>query len=109
MNSQNVGVFVSRADANIVQVTNATPQILNKLKLLGFLPFGDGILKKNVTSNTEKADVLSRLRDLNIPFSAGREWSPSEVFSYLRDEGLLDGSFNEISWSGPNQFTIEKL
>jgi hypothetical protein len=39
------------------------------------------------------------LRDLGVAFSAGRDWSPSEVVLDLRDRGLFEGSFTEIYWN----------
>jgi hypothetical protein len=46
------------------------------------------------------ARIARGLIALGVPFSAGREWSPSEVVEDLRDRGLVDGPFQEIAWTG---------
>ena len=53
-----------------------------------------------------KAQVLTALRDLGLCFSAGREWSPTEVFEWLRDQGLVSGHYRRIGWRGPGDFEI---
>ncbi len=42
--------------------------------------------------------LAARLRDRGFAFSAGRDWSPAEVASYLRDEGHFEGPYTEIYW-----------
>jgi hypothetical protein len=55
------------------------------------------------------AELARGLIGLGLPFSAGRDWSPSEVVLDLRDRGLLDGPFTEISWRGPGDWEIRTL
>jgi len=54
----------------------------------------------------ELAEVFTKLRDLDIPFSAGQDWAPSEIFEHLREKGLLSGKFKKISWSGPGSSRV---
>ena len=54
----------------------------------------------------KKAEIFNKLRDMDVYFSDGREWCPSEVFEHLRDTGLLSGKFTMISWAAPSEFFI---
>jgi hypothetical protein len=40
----------------------------------------------------QQARVFSILRNLGIPFSVGRDWSPEAQFEELREKGLLSGN-----------------
>jgi hypothetical protein len=53
-----------------------------------------------VPDNATKATEMMWLRDHGIPFEIGKEWSPAEVFEYLRDLGLTKGGY----WSAGNFF-----
>lgn len=59
-----------------------------------------------VKDDTEKAGQLQWLRDCGVPFSAGKEWNPQEVFEWLREKGLVSGGYSAISWSGPEKFAV---
>lgn len=59
-----------------------------------------------VKDDTEKAGQLQWLRDCGIPFSAGKEWNPQEVFEWLREKGLVTGGYSAISWSGPSTLAV---
>ena len=52
------------------------------------------------------AQILVDLRDNSILFSAGKEWSPSEVFEHLRDRGMVRGKYSIIYWERPGKFNI---
>ena len=82
---------------------------LEQLLTLGFSSVGDARLNtfsKSVPEQNAKVKVLVDLRDYGVCFSGGAAWSPSEVFEYLRDQGLLIGSYRRVEWSGPGRFTI---
>jgi hypothetical protein len=79
---------------------------LTALKRLGLrrslLPWGEINARFRPPLHFEAMAQLARgLIELGLAFSAGREWSPSEVVQDLRDRGLLDGPFTEIAWTGP--------
>lgn len=59
-----------------------------------------------VKDNDQKAKIFSLLRNMEICFSGGREWSPAEVFEYLRDSGKLSGSYKRVSWYAPNEYRV---
>jgi hypothetical protein len=50
--------------------------------------------------------VFDELRSLGVAFSAGKEWCPSEVFEYLRDEQLLSGKYLRVAWTQPGQYRL---
>lgn len=49
------------------------------------------------------------LIEAGFAFSAGRDWSPSEVVQDLRDRKLLAGPFDEIAWKGPGDWIVRAL
>jgi len=60
-----------------------------------------------VSDDAMKASQLMVLRDHGVPFSEGKEWSPCEVFEYLRDDlGLAEGGYWAIGWSKPDNFRV---
>jgi hypothetical protein len=61
-----------------------------------------------VTDDADKARVMGVLRDAGVSFARGREWSPAEVFEWLRDPELLTGSFRSISWRRPGVFDLRE-
>lgn len=103
--------YVSQADSDkIVVVTNGT-QYDALLHGLGFRLQGgtpNRTFEFPVGSDKDKADVFSKLRDADIAFSRGREWCPAEIFEWLRDQGLLLGPFQSISWRGPGQWVVRQ-
>jgi hypothetical protein len=50
--------------------------------------------------------LFAALRDRGVSFLAGREWSPAEVFAWLRDRGLLEGPYLRIAWTDPQQYVV---
>ena len=55
------------------------------------------------------ARIARALVQAGFAFSAGRDWSPSEVLQDLRDRGLLAGPFDEIAWKGPDDWVVRTL
>jgi hypothetical protein len=53
--------------------------------------------------------LAARLRDLGLAFSAGPDWSPSEVMQFLRDEGHIAGTFMEIAWVDGGVWKLREL
>jgi hypothetical protein len=58
-------------------------------------------------SLAEAATIAGQLRDMGVAFSAGTDWSPSEVMKDLRDRGLCEGPFTEISWTSPGRWNLQ--
>lgn len=59
-----------------------------------------------VADDKQKAKVFDELRSLGVAFSAGKEWCPSEIFEYLRDEQLLSGKYLRVAWTQPGQYVL---
>jgi len=63
----------------------------------------------SISDEEEKSVIFEKLRDMGVCFSAGREWSPSEVFEHLREKGFLQGGYRKISWKGPGNYIVENV
>lgn len=102
--------YVAMADGEMIRLIVSPSREAKSLTRLGFCAVNSerGAYERGVSSLQEKADVFSKLRDLGIAFSRGREWSPAEVFESLRDDGLIVGAFNEVAWSGPGDWTVRR-
>lgn len=101
--------FVAEASASCIVVVILDDTISEKLASFGFTPNEEAGLNSvsvNISSVNEKAMVFARLRDCGVCFAAGPDWSPSEVFEFLRSEGLLIGKYRRVAWSGPGRFMI---
>ena len=58
-------------------------------------------------TDEELARMLAALRDNEFAFAGATSgWPPAEVFSEMRERGLLDGAFAEIVWRAPNDPVI---
>jgi hypothetical protein len=107
MSEELVKAFVTKADANVVRIKLLDSSFQSELSNLGFV-FDSGLSEYtfSVTGNQEKAELFDKLRALDAGFSSGKEWCPAEVFEYLRETGLLTGSFKKISWNGPGDYHL---
>jgi hypothetical protein len=102
-----VKAYVTKSDGDFVRVKILGAEIKEKLVAIGFVNDIDlNEYRLSTPSDEKKAEVFNRLRNMDVYFSDGREWCPSEVFEYLRDAGLLSGKFTMISWSAPGKFFI---
>lgn len=103
-----VEAFVSEAASARIVVQVMDEKVLGVLKNMGFtLENGEKLVVITSASSQEaKAEMLSKLRDCGICFSGGPDWSPSEVFEYLRDCGLLTGRYRKVIWRGPSQMEV---
>ena len=91
---------VSAADRNAIEVSAADEPTAAWLTKLGFRPDSTraDVLVLPVADDTDKARVMTELRDGELCFVRAREWCPAEVFEWLRDRGMLKGPFRTISW-----------
>lgn len=107
MQQQPDNPYIVKADDLHIRLRAPSEKEVEAILALGF--FFDPILSVYIftaTNHSQKVAMLSLLRDSGVYFSAGREWSPAEVFEYLRDEGKLSGSYQRISWLGNGEFEI---
>ncbi|WLG95933.1 hypothetical protein [Pseudomonas sp. FP198] len=99
--------YVERADGDSVSVRLIDNGLDSSLRAIGFSNAAEkDIYVLRVADNTQKAKVFDELRSLGVAFSAGKEWCPSEVFEYLRDEQLLSGKYLRVAWTQPGQYLL---
>lgn len=109
MNPSNyIPPYVKAADDRYVVVRPFDTSDHSYLVANGFHDEGNGDFSKRVEHVQEKVILMADLRDHGFAFSTGSGWSPSEVFEELRDKGLLEGSYERISWSGPGCFHVTR-
>lgn len=107
MTAEQIRAYVSSAAGESIRLTVVDEAINRLLLALGFTPEkGSAQYELRVPGEQEKARIFDQLRALDVCFSGGKEWCPAEVFEYLRDKGILSGSFKKISWRGPNDYHI---
>ena len=101
--------YVSEADRNFVVVIVHDEVVIRELESFSFRRVNDrNELIISVDSQQDKAKLFEQLRALRFCFARGREWSPAEVFEYLRDRGLISGSFSEIVWTKPDVWQVRE-
>ena len=107
MTVDTVKAVVTKADDNTVRVAVYDNSIVKNLEQIGFfVSHNSNDYVMPVFDDNEKASVFDALRNLNAGFSAGKEWCPSEVFEYLRDMGLLTGTFCKVAWVSPGKVRL---
>jgi hypothetical protein len=99
--------YVATADGDLIHVRIIDNALDSSLRAIGFSTGTEkDIYVLQVADNTQKAKVFDALRSLGVAFSAGKEWCPSEVFEYLRDEQLLSGKYLRVAWTQPGQYRL---
>lgn len=53
--------------------------------------------------DADLAQKLCVLRDAGVAFLGGAGWPPGAIFEDLRDRGLVDGLYTEVTWMGPDE------
>ncbi|MGQ7273729.1 hypothetical protein [Marinobacter sp. V034] len=76
------------------------------LLALGFQKEGNDFVCSIENSN-EREYFVRELITLNALFSAGRDWSPSELVGYLKETDAVSGKYREISRSSLSEYRIE--
>lgn len=102
---------VIAADRDFVSVRTSNPALQQTLVQFGFLPASQDKADefiKCTKDNAEKAAVFDFLRPLGVHWSRGNEWNPAEIFEWLRDQNLLQGTFKTIAWTSPNTWVTKE-
>lgn len=102
-----LNAFVAKADGKQVRVCTLNNSLDSELISLGFKY--DPVLSMYVMDTADlvsKAALFESLRDLEVCFSDGKEWCPSELFEYFREQNLLHGKFKRVSWTSPHTYRI---
>ena len=101
--------YVATADGDVIRVQVIDKALDSPLRAIGFSTAAQkDIYVLQVADNKQKAKVFDELRSLGVAFSAGKEWCPSEVFEYLRDEQLLSGKYLRVAWTQPGHLIVER-
>jgi hypothetical protein len=100
--------YVSAGAGDKIYIAINANDDLEQFKTLGFVADQNDnkTLVLNASTHEEKAVIFTQLRNRGIPFSAGKEWCPAELFEYYRDQKLLSGTFRRIAWTGPGKWHI---
>ncbi len=93
---------------SIVSIKLCNDSDADKITELGAHRVDDKTIQIEYNGHDELAIVFSKLLDLGIAFSAGKDWAPSEIFEYLRGKGLISGKYKKISWSGPGLYSVNE-
>ena len=103
---------VSLISTDTIRIEDVSNNLLDSLKNLGaiesaiyneavwIIHFGDD------NDLAEKLQLLNRLGVLFVGEPFG--WPPAAIFEDLRERKLLDGSFKEISWTGPGKWSVRE-
>jgi hypothetical protein len=103
------GGYVVDAGGDEVVIKVGRCFLVDDLIALGFVETSEGIVRNKAVSDKEKADLLSKVRDIGLAFSVGPGWSPSAVFEELRDRQLVLGRYRRISWLGPGKPIVDEI
>ena len=57
-------------------------------------------------SDDELAKILNLLQKEGVPFGAGKQWPPCEIFEEFRVRGLVAGKYKKIFWNKPRHFEV---
>ncbi len=107
MNEESVEAFVTKADSSIIRVKVLENTFERELIKLGFTFDSDfDEYQIQTISDKEKSDFFDKLRNLGVAFSSGKEWCPSEVFEYLRENRMLNGTYKMVSWTKPGSYYV---
>ena len=99
--------YVEQADGGDVRLRLLDQRLAASLCELGCLPTVDPAQFRFICGDEQdKARLFTQLRQLGLAFAAGREWSPSDVFEYLRDQGLLRGIYRRLIWTSPGRMHV---
>ncbi|HBK45569.1 MAG TPA: hypothetical protein DDZ67_03875 [Xanthomonadaceae bacterium] len=89
--------------ADTVRVRCVSARLRARLRELGACAEGQA-LAIAYGSQRELAEVLAQLQQLRIAFAdAPGGWSPAAVFAQLREEGLVAGRIDAVSWAWPGR------
>jgi hypothetical protein len=104
--------YVQHADFRRWVVVNPGGLAL-RLMGLGFfgLPLAASLTlsRSRDMSFEQMGELATRLRDIGVAFSHGRDWAPSEIVADLRERGLMRGPFTMIAWKGPDDWELREL
>lgn len=100
-------VIVTELAGDNILIVNDNDNFKDKLFSLGLEKVGRYYSISTPVKDVEKrADLIRKLIGIGALFSDGKNWSPSEIVSYYRDKGLIEGHYIRIAWRNKQDFNI---
>lgn len=100
-------VVVIELAGNNILIANDNDYFKSMLFSFGFEKVGRYYSISISTKDVDKrAYLIQKLIEIGALFSAGKDWSPSEIAGYYREKGLIEGRYFEISWRNKQDFYI---
>ena len=103
--------YVIAADRDFVSVKATDRALQQELLQFGFLPASqdkaDEFIKRT-KDKSEKVIIFEFLRPFGVHWSRGHEWNPAEIFEWLRDQNLIQGTFKSIAWTSPDTWVARE-
>lgn len=100
--------YVVEANSSFLRVIALSQIGASCLKQLGFKEESPLSFILSIDHPNDRVKLFQQLRDSDFAFSAGREWSPSELFEFFRDQGLLSGDYIRIAWVDGTRTTLTR-
>lgn len=75
------------------------------LVTLGFVREGDQLVRP-IADDVDRQMLVRELIGMDALFAAGRDWSPSELVDFYREQGVVVQSYRMITWKGPDHYVI---
>lgn len=98
--------YVAEANSSFLRVIALSQVGADYLKQLGFKEESPSSFELLINEPNDRVRLFQQLRAGDFAFSAGREWSPSELFEFFRDQGSLSGSYVRIAWIDGTRNTL---
>lgn len=98
--------YVTEANSSFLRAILLSRVGADFLKQLGFTEESPSNFVTPINSSNDRVNLFQQLRAGGFAFSAGREWSPSELFELFREQGLLSGDYIRIAWLDNKQTAV---
>lgn len=74
---------------------------------LGFIKEQNDFLIKKVDTEQQRIHIIKNLmQNYQVLFADGQDWSPAQLILYYRDQGIINGKINIISWQNQHKYKI---
>lgn len=90
---------------NRARVQCDVSNIKTVLSSLGFV-YEDDHMVREIADDSDRQKLVRELITLGGLFTAGRDWSPSELVEYYREQGFVSGSYRVVTWKNPDHYVI---
>lgn len=79
-------------------IKRVSKEIESQMRELGAYSGDDQNWYITFSSKQELVFYFDKIRNMNIAFSGGQDWSPADQFEDMREKGLISGSYAKIVW-----------